>query len=130
MTDAKTPEGHSLLRDSKGRVLPGRTLNPGGRPRQVRELLALARQSVPRALALAAEFVENTQLDARVRLDAAKVLLGYGLGSAPKLETPADDEELAALRAMSDEELERVVRQRFIKQPHPDAELAEESLDK
>ena len=113
-----------IIRDEKGRVLPGRSLNPGGRPRQVRELLSLARTAVPRALELAASYVDDERMDARVRLEAAKLLLSYGLGAPPKLPSHEEDEiEAAALRAMSDADLERLVRQHLVarsKRDEPD----------
>lgn len=118
------------LRDSRGRIQPGRSLNPGGRPREVRDLLLLARSAVPQALAVAAEFIVNDQADARVRLEAAKLILTYGLGTPPKLgASPDDATEAAALRAMSDADLERIVRQRFIDRPHAEAEIIDEPSD-
>jgi hypothetical protein len=117
------------LRDSRGRIQPGRSLNPGGRPKEVRELLLLARSAVPQALALAAQFIANDQADARVRLEAAKLILVYGLGTPPKTEASPDDTEAEALRAMSDADLERFVRQRFIDRPHADAQIIDAPRD-
>lgn len=98
-----------VKRDERGRIQKGTSLNPGGRPKAVRELLAVARESVPEALALANRFVADEEMDARVRLEAAKLLLSYGLGSPPKLDDL--DEDAASLRArfesMSDDDLEQ-----------------------
>ena len=59
----------AVERDEKGRIERG-TLNPGGRPKAVRELLDLARESVPDALAFAKKLLANETADDRVRLDA------------------------------------------------------------
>lgn len=79
----------TVERDGKGRIMHG-TLNPGGRPKAVRELLDLARESVPDALAFAKSLLADDAVDARLRLDAAKFLTAYGLGAAPKLPADAD----------------------------------------
>lgn len=117
------PKDGLVKRDARGRVLPGQTLNPGGRPRAVRELLSLARSAVPRALELAVSFVEDERLDARVRLEAAKLLVSYGLGSPPRAE-PEDDFS-AQLRAMSTEELERLYWRSQVEADSPPAEIEE-----
>lgn len=91
---------------------PGVSGNPGGRPRAVRELLDLARESVPEALAFAKRLLADEKADARVRLDAAKFLTAYGLGAAPKL--PADGDEEAPSRnpaaPLSTDDLVAIVR--------------------
>lgn len=63
---------------------PGQSGNPGGRPKQVRELLELARTSVPKAFALAKELMADPGEDSRVRLEAAKFLTSYGIGAPPR----------------------------------------------
>ena len=65
--------------------------NPKGRPRAVRELLDRARKSVPAALELAEQLMGDAEVEARVRLEAAKFLTSYGLGAPPK--QPHDDDE-------------------------------------
>jgi hypothetical protein len=96
---------------------PGTSGNPGGRPRAVRELLEQARASVPAALELAERLVADEQEDSRVRLEAAKLLMAYGLGSPPK-ELPRDpvedmtDEELA-------DEVARIIPVRGSASPGP-----------
>lgn len=60
----------------------------------MRELLDVARQSVPKALAFAVALLDNEECDARVRLDAAKFLCSYGLGAPPKAVESSDDEDV------------------------------------
>lgn len=81
--------------------------NPGGRPKQVRELLDLARRAVPQALALAMKFIVDEKEDSRVRLEAAKFITSYGLGTPPR--EPHPD----ALESMSDEELRQEILERL-----------------
>lgn len=41
----KRPQNRSaVVRDARGRILPGSALNPGGRPKEEREVVELARQ--------------------------------------------------------------------------------------
>ena len=80
-------------RDALGRIAPGSTLNPGGRSKQVTELLDLARAATPKAIALAETYLDDEELDPRVRLDAAKFLASYGLGKPPALVPPDDDDK-------------------------------------
>lgn len=69
----------------------GASPNPGGRPKAVADLLNLARASVPDALELAAKLMANPRKDARVRLDAAKLILAYGLGRPAAVDSDEKD---------------------------------------
>lgn len=80
----------------------GQSGNPGGRPKAVKELLERARRAVPAAFSMAEQLMNNEELDARVRLDAARFLTGYGIGAPPR--EPSVSEDLSSL---TDEELER-----------------------
>ncbi len=71
----------------------GPSPNPGGRPKAVAELLDLARSHVPRALRLAARFLRDREMDPRVRLDAAKLVIAYGLGKPPSTSLTGEDDE-------------------------------------
>ena len=75
---------------------PGESGNPGGRPKAVRELLAMARENVAASFELAVKLRDDEDQDARVRLEAAKFITSYGLGPPPK-ETPADEGRDAAV---------------------------------
>lgn len=84
----------------------GKSGNPGGRPKAVRELLERARCAVPTALDFAESLLLDEEQDARVRLDAAKFLTAYGLGAPPR-ELPLVDD----YSTMTDEELNRRLEQ-------------------
>ena len=103
----------AVERAEKGRIERG-TLNPGGRPKAVRELLDLARESVPDALAFAKKLLANETADDRVRLDAAKFLTAYGLGAAPKLSASDGSDDAASAenpaRPLSTEDLIAIAR--------------------
>lgn len=77
-------------RKADGRFLGGVSGNPGGRPKQVRELLELAREACPAAIELAKSYMGDAELDPRVRLEAAKLLMSYGLGKPPTLDGEAE----------------------------------------
>lgn len=92
-TNGKRPptNGHAGGRRPNGTFATGTTGNPGGRPKAVRELVELARSHVPASLELAVELRDDETEDSRVRLDAAKFLVAYGLGSPTKFDPTAPD---------------------------------------
>jgi hypothetical protein len=100
-----------VKRDPLGRILQGSSGNPGGRPRAVRELIEVARASVPKALALAVQFMDDERVDPRVRLEAAKLITSYGIGTPHKQQDDHDERERQEILAMSDAELEKHARQ-------------------
>ncbi len=67
--------------------------NPGGRPKIVRELLDLARASVPDAFAFARKVLLDEKEQTRNRLECAKFLVAYGLGAPKKQEDDGGDED-------------------------------------
>lgn len=84
---------------------PGQSGNPGGRPKQVKELLDLARGDVPEAFALARKFLRDEEVEDRTRLDAAKFIVSYGLGAPPR--DPHDTQAAIYVNAdLSDEQLQ------------------------
>lgn len=98
-------------REEDGRFKPGASPNPGGRPKQVRELMELARKAVPKAILRAAELLDYTAPAGRnagkvtvgaaqVRLEACKFLRDTGMGK-PKLATIEAD----PYEGMSDEQI-------------------------
>jgi len=104
---------------------PGKSANPGGRYKLKKELIALARESVPDAFAVARQILLNEEAPNRDRLDAGKFLTAYGLGAPPK----AIDEETAQrvdeMGALSVEELRALARQSLA----DDASKAESDAD-
>lgn len=82
-----------------GRPFPkGVSGNPSGRPKEYREVVALAREKSAAAIATLAEIMTNTELRESARVKAAEVLLDRGYGKAPQTVNINTD-------AMSDEEL-------------------------
>lgn len=65
-------------RDAQGRLLPGRSLNPGGRHRDTGEIRELARQHAPVAFKRVCDLVESA--DERTALAAAQEILNRAYG--------------------------------------------------
>ncbi|WPO42526.1 hypothetical protein [Tardiphaga sp. 42S5] len=65
-------------RDAHGRLLPGKSLNPGGRPKIVEEIRELARQHAPVAFKRVCDLVESA--DERTALAAAQEILNRAYG--------------------------------------------------
>jgi hypothetical protein len=100
---------------------PGVSGNPGGRPKEVRELIELARSAVPRAFALAQNLLGDSDEESRVRLEAAKFLTSYGLGAPPR-QVQVTDADGAPLFGMTDEQLEarlKAITAKAIEEPRP-----------
>lgn len=76
-------------RDAQGRILPGHSLNPGGRPKGSKELRDLARAHSAEALETLVHVMRNGHSD-RDRLAAATALLDRAYG---KVQAAADFEE-------------------------------------
>lgn len=80
----RAPENKGAESKGPHRFKPGQSGNPGGRPKQVRELIELARSTVPKAFMLAQALLADPDEDSRVRLEAAKFLTSYGIGAPPR----------------------------------------------
>ena len=65
-------------RDARGRLLPGSSANPFGRPRVVEEIRQLAREHAPAALRKVGELIGNA--DPRVALAASTEILNRVYG--------------------------------------------------
>lgn len=96
-------------RPIKGRFVAGApSPNPGGRPRQVRELAVRCREMTDAILADLGAIIGNKRSRPADRISAARVLLSYGYGAAPiSVEISGGEHPVgvAALRALSSEEL-------------------------
>lgn len=68
----------AVERDARGRLQPGFTLNPGGRPKIVEEIRQLARQHAPDAFKRVCELVGSD--DERTALAAAQEILNRAYG--------------------------------------------------
>ncbi len=77
----------------------------------MKELLELARSHVPEAIKLAGQILTDEARDDRVRLEAAKLVLAYGIGAPPK-QTQEDDDvgalSKAELYAQAKEEFQKL----------------------
>jgi hypothetical protein len=81
----------ALGRKTGGRDFrPGQSGNPGGRPRNwPTELREAARALTPKVLDMLAAALQDK--DARVRLEAARIVLDRGWGKPPEAPRPGDD---------------------------------------
>ena len=74
-----------IVRDANGHWLPGKSANPGGKLRRVRELREYALSEAESSFAIIKKIRDTESEEARVRLEAAKILLAYGMGAPPKV---------------------------------------------
>lgn len=102
---------------------PGQSGNPGGRPKQVLELLKYCRKRTKKALALCEKLIDDETTGEqfeeaasrvaflRIRLEAAKFLASYGMGAPPRYD-PRNDAPAAVepRQSLSDEQREAVAR--------------------
>src|SRR5215204_2759649 len=58
----------------------GQSGNPGGRPKAIRDAVALAREHAPAAIKTLAKLLDHK--DARVQIEAARLILERGYGRA------------------------------------------------
>src|SRR3954454_13547264 len=88
-------------RDEKGRILPGGTLNPSGRPKVWREFQEAMRERSPEAVAIIDQALSSG--DPELSRWAAERVLAYAWGRPPQRVQVGGDEDAAPVR------LERVV---------------------
>lgn len=93
-------------RDAKGRLLPGQSGNPGGRPKVLEEVRELAQLHTVEALDVLVELMRDGETGA-VRLAAAEKVLERGWGKAAQAVHVAghDGGPLDALRGMTEVQL-------------------------
>lgn len=85
---------------------PGKSGNPGGRPKGVIEVIELARTHTADAISTLAEIMKSGESEA-ARVSAANALLDRGWGKAPAILTLNDERDVSRL---SDEEIhERLI---------------------
>jgi hypothetical protein len=100
----------------RGRPFPkGQSGNPGGRPRELRDVIELARSHSADAIATLAKIMRNEQAPPAARLGAAAALLDRGYGK------PCQSVDLTfqppALEKLSDEQLEQFEQLLMIAKP-------------
>jgi hypothetical protein len=64
-------------------ALAPKSANPGGRPRAVKEVVELARQITPKAIACLEQILDDRKTPAIAKIQAAREILDRGLGKAP-----------------------------------------------
>ncbi len=95
--------------------------NPGGRLKKVSKLLRLATKHAPKAMAYALALLEEPDISEdpkdmltqrKIRLEAGKLLMAYGIGTPPKLSEDADkpSSRRSPLDGLSVEELRALAR--------------------
>lgn len=82
MSDVPQNKKPEVQRDASGRIMPGSTGNPGGRPKVVVELQALLESAAPDALEKVLALVKSP--DEKVALAASRDILDRVLGKAPQ----------------------------------------------
>src|SRR3954453_10669865 len=78
-------------RDPRGRMLPGTTLNPGGRPKAWKEFQQAVRERTPEALAILDKALKSR--DPAQRRWAAEKVLAYAWGRPPQRVQVGADED-------------------------------------
>jgi hypothetical protein len=90
-------------RRHKGQFQPGTSGNPGGRPREIVEVAAAARERTAEALETLTTIMRDKEASAAARVSAAIALLERGWGKAPATVTLLRDN--VDMKDLSDAEL-------------------------
>ena len=116
---------------------PGRSGNPGGRPRVIREVRELAREHADCAIAVLVEVMSNRKMPPGCRISAATHLLDRAYGRPPQEQhlvvhdtDPFEDDvmaTLAELRRLQEESERKSMLPRRDNRPVPDD--AEDEVD-
>ena len=78
-------------RDELGRLLPGHTANPGGRPRAERDVVELAREGSPAAIRRLMTIVDDPEAPYAAQIAAAIHILDRALGK-PKVSLEVENQ--------------------------------------
>ena len=87
-------------RDEKGRILPGQSGNPGGRPKGVAEVVELARKHTKDAMAALHSIATGIDVPPAARVSASVALLERGWGKPLQPTQEQDDEGRAVGRPL------------------------------
>ncbi len=93
--------------------------NPGGRPKAIGDLVALARQQTPNALKTLATLMEDPRAPASARVAAAKEILDRGWGksqSSVSLTTVPSTEDIATANYLHSEMVRHIELQELTRQ--------------
>ena len=106
--DVTSPQ--EIQRDASGKFLPGVSANPGGMPKQYKEVVELARNMCPEALQTLGEIMRDLDASASARVKACEVVLDRAYGR-PTQKIGEDQEHpfSAGVEAAADRLIARLV---------------------
>jgi hypothetical protein len=93
----------------------GQSGNPGGRPKEIKDVQTLARSHTAEAIETLLEIMRNGKPD-RARSAAAELLLDRGWGRAPQTIDIPDEREKILANLTDDELIERIMQKRAMQQ--------------
>jgi hypothetical protein len=112
LSEAPAVNGWYVPAHGKGRLRPfrrGQSGNPSGKGGHYHEIVRIAREASPRAMAVLVQVMDDETEDTRCRLVAIQEILGRGFGKIP-----AEVKDVAApaleIESVSEEKLSLVIR--------------------
>lgn len=88
------PESRPAVERVRGKFAPGVSGNPGGRPKDVERVRALALEKSPGAVKVLDEIAHDKKQPGRTRVAASQVLLDHGVGRPATVVVDEDGERL------------------------------------